>query len=405
MQMDEAKRAQDQDRTLADLYRGAINPDGTVNRGVLLQGAAEKGLGGRIPGLQKQFAEADEATAKVAGANANTDATKFKVLKDRLETAGGAINSLLANPNVTHNDVVSTVSGLVQQGVIDAQQGATMVRQLPGNPGMLRQFLMQKGLETMDAAKRMDLLTPKTDIKDTGGAQQVLSTNQLTGEVTPGASFKKTVSPDAQLSAETTRRGQNMVDARARSQQEDGKWQYDSSRGGLVNMKTGEFKQAMQDGKPVGEKGAASDAQRSKDANDAISLIDEADKLLNKATGSYVGKGIDVVAGAFGGSTPGAKNAARLKALEGMLVSKMPKMSGPQSDKDVMLYRQMAALIGDDTVPTATRREALDTVRSIQERYAGMPARSGGKANDWQGSVGASSGAKPASGSTVTVDY
>jgi hypothetical protein len=48
----------------------------------------------------------------------------------------------------------------------------------------------------------------------------------------------------------------------------------------------------------------------------------------------------------------------------------MPKMSGPQSDKDVLLYRQMAAQIGDANLPIATRRAALNTVRQIQQKYA-----------------------------------
>jgi hypothetical protein len=61
----------------------------------------------------------------------------------------------------------------------------------------------------------------------------------------------------------------------------------------------------------------------------------------------------------------------------------MPKMSGPQSDKDVALYRQMAAVIGDSTIPYDQKAAALDQVRAIQERYAGVaPGSSKPKRSD-----------------------
>lgn len=109
------------------------------------------------------------------------------------------------------------------------------------------------------------------------------------------------------------------------------------------------------------------------EAKESISLINQAEKLLDKATASLTGTGVDVLAGAVGVSTEGAKAAAQLKAIQGALVAKMPKMSGPQSDKDVLLYREMAGQIGDSTLPVDTRKAALETIRQIQERYAKVP--------------------------------
>ncbi len=109
------------------------------------------------------------------------------------------------------------------------------------------------------------------------------------------------------------------------------------------------------------------------EAKESINLINQAETLLDTATGSLTGTGIDILGGAIGYSTPGAKSAAKLKAIQGALVAKMPKMSGPQSDKDVLLYREMAAQVGDSTLPTETRKAALETLREIQERYAKVP--------------------------------
>lgn len=226
LQRAEAERKRQQDRTLADLYRNSTGPDGKINREALITGAAQQGLGAQIPGLQKQFTEQAKAEADVANTNSQIDERKLTVARKRLEASGAALSSLLSRPNVTHQDVIVTVQGLVNAGIIPPEEGAGMVRELPGRPEQLREYLMTKGLEVMDASKRIDLMLPKTDIRDTGGAQQIFQTNQLTGQVTPGQAFQKTVSPDAvlsaqtsrsnaQLSAATTRRGQDLTDNRA----------------------------------------------------------------------------------------------------------------------------------------------------------------------------------------------
>jgi len=106
-------------------------------------------------------------------------------------------------------------------------------------------------------------------------------------------------------------------------------------------------------------------------ANTVLGFLDEADALLDKATGSWGGTGVDTVAAAFGESTTGAKANARLKVLQANLMLSQPRMEGPQSDADVKLYREAAASLGDSTVPVETRREALKTVREMQRKYAG----------------------------------
>lgn len=108
-----------------------------------------------------------------------------------------------------------------------------------------------------------------------------------------------------------------------------------------------------------------------KDATEALQLIKTAKEIIPKSTGSYIGAGVDQAARLFGSSTGGDTAAAQLKALEGALISKMPKMSGPQSDKDVLLYKQMAGEIGDPTIPQARKLAALQVIEQIQQRHVG----------------------------------
>ena len=120
-------------------------------------------------------------------------------------------------------------------------------------------------------------------------------------------------------------------------------------------------------------------------------IIPEIRTLLSKATGSYLGAGADLLANTVGISTEGAKATAQLKTLSGQMVAAMPKMSGPQSDKDVAMYKEMAGNLSDPTIPVETRLAALETIEKLNEKYkvinsGGIPATlakpsSGGKPN------------------------
>jgi hypothetical protein len=108
-----------------------------------------------------------------------------------------------------------------------------------------------------------------------------------------------------------------------------------------------------------------------------IPLLKEADNLLNDATGSYGGAALDAAGRLVGISTKGAQASAKLKALEGAIMMAQPRMEGPQSDKDVALYRQMAGQIGDPTLPIETRRAALEGIKQMHEAYSGQQQSQG----------------------------
>ena len=51
-------------------------------------------------------------------------------------------------------------------------------------------------------------------------------------------------------------------------------------------------------------------------------------------------------------------------------------MQGPQSDKDVLLYKQMAGDLANPQLPRETRMAAARTVRALNEKYAGQQQES-----------------------------
>lgn len=117
-------------------------------------------------------------------------------------------------------------------------------------------------------------------------------------------------------------------------------------------------------------------SRRQKDANDTLSLLDEAERILPQATGSRGGQALDDAAAMVGQSTTGAQATAQLQTIAGQITSKMPRMQGPQSDSDVVLYKQMAGDLANPDRPVETRLAALRVIRRLQQKYASPQASS-----------------------------
>ena len=119
--------------------------------------------------------------------------------------------------------------------------------------------------------------------------------------------------------------------------------------------------------------GSEAKAKREFNMAGAPDIVNEARSILTgkvKPTGSGLGTILDTAGATVGLAPSGAAEADKLRAIGGQLVAKMPRMEGPQSDRDVQLYTQMAGQIGDSTIPVSRRLEALKTVEGIITKYA-----------------------------------
>ena len=126
-------------------------------------------------------------------------------------------------------------------------------------------------------------------------------------------------------------------------------------------------------GKPSAqfERSRAVKAETQKNLNEVISSLEDISKkdgLIDQSTGSGIGRGVDVVAGFFGQSTPGAEAIARLKPIADQVLKLVPRFEGPQSDKDTQSYREAAGQLGDPTLPSAVRKAAAKEIIDIYKR-------------------------------------
>jgi len=126
-------------------------------------------------------------------------------------------------------------------------------------------------------------------------------------------------------------------------------------------------------GKPSAtfEKTRAVKAETQRNLDEVISSLEDISKkggLIDQSTGSGIGRGVDIAAGFFGQSTPGAEAIARLKPISDQVLKLVPRFEGPQSDKDTQSYREAAGQLGEPTLPSAVRKAAAKEILEIYKR-------------------------------------
>ena len=111
-------------------------------------------------------------------------------------------------------------------------------------------------------------------------------------------------------------------------------------------------------------------AKKGINALNVLESLDLAEPLVDAATGSGGGAAADKIASFFGKSLQGDQAIGQLKIIQANLMTNMPRMEGPQSDRDVQLYREAAGELGDPSVPRERKRANLMMIRSLQQKYA-----------------------------------
>ena len=134
------------------------------------------------------------------------------------------------------------------------------------------------------------------------------------------------------------------------------------------------------DPQPKGGAAAGKQDRRAGDPMKVLQLATEARRILQEeASGGLVQKGIDLLGGVVGASTQSSRAAAKLSQIAAGLVLNLPRLEGPQSDKDVALYKEQAARVGNTELPVADRIAALDVLIELLGKYdLNLPAPGAG---------------------------
>lgn len=344
-QMDQQGRALQSQNMLAGAYREAVGEDGNLDWNKLAGAAARAGQGNAIPGLLKGRAEIDAKNAEAQKDLATGNKTKWELDDAKRTRFMQLLTASINDPTLSKQKLMAMTEQEIAAGFQDPAVARAKVASLPDDPNELRNELHTSLIAMTTAEQRADDAREQAKLIESRRAREATDI--------------------------TTRRGQDMTNARSlESASIQRETQADARKAKLSEKETPKIT----------------------DARDVLALLDQAEPLIEKATGSYAGQAVDEANRFFGRSTEGAQATAELKALEAALIGKMPKMSGPQSDKDVELYRQAAGRISDPTLPRETRKAAVRTIREINQRYLGRT--SAGASASWGDSPSPSGGIK-----------
>jgi hypothetical protein len=105
-----------------------------------------------------------------------------------------------------------------------------------------------------------------------------------------------------------------------------------------------------------------------------LELARRAQQILPQATSGAISNLLTMATDAAG--IPSNKSAAdaQLRVIGAGLTANVPRMEGPQSNTDLLEYKRAAADVANPNVPYQTRMRALETVISLNEKYAKTPS-------------------------------
>lgn len=242
-----------------------------------------------------------------------------------------------------------------------------MIQSIPQTPAEFEAWRNETGMGIEKFVQN------KTTIRGQDLTAQTSRENNAATNATSAANNKATVGLGYARLAEDKAENQRKREDKNKEDADPGKYTQviiDPDKGPmLADRKNGTFKPLKG---PSGETLEGKNVTAAKKLESQLAIgIEEARKLIPIATGSGAGRLVDAATSFVGKETEGDNASTQLETLAGWMTSNVPRMQGPQSDKDTLLYKQMAAQVGDRTKTRAARLKALDTLEALQKKYAG----------------------------------
>lgn len=383
-----AQREDEGQNALALAVKESVNPTtGEVDVNALTRKLGERGQGGLIPKVSKEYQEA--ANAKTAG-----EKSKLELIEAKWKNARSYLDHIdPTSPNAgSHilNWTVANLSDPVTGPEIQSRLAVAAQQQGMSIGEFMPQYINQRKAE-IDAAvaqgpaavdalllrskagveKFIEMNKPVQITQDTGDGGRVLTRPGLGGPATvvEGSEYTKKLS--AKERADLSIQQQRVALQREKL-----------NRGDMSPEEELDFIRRKEAAKAEGKadaKSAAGAQTRADTAEDVLDLIAKAKapqerfggkSALNTSTGSGAGNIVDKTIGFFGGSTDASKAAAQLAAIGNRITLMGDKPAGSISNYEMGILSKAGGALQDPTVPNEDKEAALETVESILKRAA-----------------------------------
>lgn len=103
----------------------------------------------------------------------------------------------LANADTVSLEDLSRIgAGAVKDGLLPVEEIVRKMQGIPSDPEGRKQWVKNFYLQSLDNASQLEAMMPKTQVLNTGGQQQVLNIDPLTGRPTIAASLQNSMDPN-----------------------------------------------------------------------------------------------------------------------------------------------------------------------------------------------------------------
>lgn len=274
-QIQAAQRAEENENAFNRAYQGAFDPaTGQVDYAKIRGNLANSNLGSKIPALEKQIAEQQEAQSKLQESQAKVFDSRLKTSREMLSGVSTPEGWLAWSAGQLKDPILGPM--LRQYGINEDSILSTLKEHLSQPDGF--RSLMNKSALTVE--RLTELNAPKYTTQDLGGSTRVIATPGLGGTATvvPGSDVKKTMAPGE---------AQRIAIDQQRVTQEARRIGLEERRVAVAEQNAArdanpEFQRRMSEARAAGEAAAKGDVAARQEmpkiisgAQDAINLVDQ----------------------------------------------------------------------------------------------------------------------------------
>jgi hypothetical protein len=191
-QLGAARRQEESQNALSDVYQRSINPEtGEIDKKLLLSNVAKSRAAHLLPDIQSKLLESESKQATLTKTQQETEAGKFKLAQDKLKHGWTSLGDA-----PTPQDAIKKLNEGVTKGYFDFATAQAETQQLRNmTPEQYKQYRVEKVLGLLDAKDKLSFMLPKTTRQDIGGSIVNIQDNPMMpgyGLPVAGASIAKT---------------------------------------------------------------------------------------------------------------------------------------------------------------------------------------------------------------------
>lgn len=189
-------------KAVSNIYKQAINPDGTIDQDKLT------GLLASDPNASYGLPEAYKGSQEATQRNISIDSAKLQNARQHLEALGQYIGPLMKlGPKATSSDVVQAISHATTVGLASPQEAANVFATLPRtqdgrvDEAQIPAWVQQQQLNVMTAHERLDAMSPAPTMVGNGQQQIPMRLPQIGDPTQAGPGIQNQLPPNTPVFA------------------------------------------------------------------------------------------------------------------------------------------------------------------------------------------------------------